>query len=30
LPRASKDIVARQLIAHIAQIYKNRKRSGKR
>ena len=30
LPRASKDIVARQLIAHIAKIYKNRKASGKR
>src|SRR5689334_12952471 len=30
LPRASKDIVARQLIAHIAKIHKNRKASGKR
>jgi len=30
LPRASKDVVARQLIAHIAKIYKNKKVSSKR
>jgi len=30
LPRAPKDIVARQIVAHIARLYKNKKASGKR
>ena len=30
LPRASKDVVARQLITHIAKLYKNKKVSRKR
>jgi len=30
LPRASKDVVARQLIAHVVKLYKNKKASRKR
>jgi len=30
LPRASKDVVAQQLIAHVAKLYKNKKVSSKR
>ena len=30
LPRASKDVVAQQLIAHVVKLYKNKKVSSKR